>query len=112
MHHGAKNSACRNTPPVKCATRKTSDNASIPASLAGSGVLVMLPGGPVIAARAPINQRCSTSRPGSSALQESRQNMDTLSQTSHSGQISDTRRYARCIQTSKRVRWDLDEDVI
>ena len=38
--------------------------------------------------------------------------MDTLSQTSHSGQISDNRRYARCIQTSKRVRWDLDEDVI
>ena len=32
MHHGAKNSACRNTPPVKCATLKTSDNASIPAS--------------------------------------------------------------------------------
>ncbi len=38
--------------------------------------------------------------------------MDTLSQTSDSGQISDSRRYARCIQTSKRVRWDLDEDVI
>jgi hypothetical protein len=31
MHHGAKNSACRNTPPVKCATLKTSDNASMPA---------------------------------------------------------------------------------
>jgi len=26
--------------------------------------------------------------------------------------ISDSARYARCIQTSKRVRWDLDEDVI
>lgn len=38
--------------------------------------------------------------------------MDTLSQTSDRGQISDSRRYARCIQTSKRVRWDLDEDVI
>ena len=38
--------------------------------------------------------------------------MDTFSQTSDSGQISDSRRYARCIQTSKRVRWDLDEDVI
>jgi hypothetical protein len=38
--------------------------------------------------------------------------MDTLSPTFDSGQLSDTRRYARCIQTSKRVRWDLDEDVI
>jgi hypothetical protein len=38
--------------------------------------------------------------------------MDALSQTSHRGQISDSGRYARCIQTSKRVRWDLDEDVI
>ncbi len=26
--------------------------------------------------------------------------------------ISDSDRYARCIQSSKRVRWDLDEDVI
>ena len=26
--------------------------------------------------------------------------------------ISDSARYARCIQTSKRVRWDIDEDVI
>ena len=26
--------------------------------------------------------------------------------------ISDSARYARCIQTSKRVRWDLDDDVI
>ena len=26
--------------------------------------------------------------------------------------ISAGERYARCIQTSKRVRWDVDEDVI
>src|SRR5260221_11596283 len=26
--------------------------------------------------------------------------------------ISDSEWYARCIQTSKRVRWDVDEDVI
>jgi len=26
--------------------------------------------------------------------------------------ISDTDRYARCVQSSKRVRWDIDEDVI
>src|SRR5436305_13504680 len=26
--------------------------------------------------------------------------------------IPDTERYARCIQVSKRVRWDIDEDVI
>ena len=32
MHHGAKNSACRYTPPVRCAIFKTSDKASIPSS--------------------------------------------------------------------------------
>ena len=26
--------------------------------------------------------------------------------------ISETDRYARCVQTSKRVRWDIDKDVI
>src|SRR5215813_1555824 len=26
--------------------------------------------------------------------------------------ISNTDRYARCVETSKRVRWDIDEDVI
>ncbi len=26
--------------------------------------------------------------------------------------LSDSERYARCVQTSKRVRWDVDEDVI
>ena len=26
--------------------------------------------------------------------------------------ITDTDRYARCVQTSKRVRWDIDQDVI
>jgi hypothetical protein len=26
--------------------------------------------------------------------------------------ISDSERYARCVQTSKRVRWDIDKDVI
>jgi hypothetical protein len=30
MHQGAKKSACRNTPPVKCATLKTSDAAVPP----------------------------------------------------------------------------------
>src|SRR4051812_4537952 len=48
MHHGAKKSACRNTPPVRWATLKTSDNASISAFLSGSGVSVMSPGGPAI----------------------------------------------------------------
>src|SRR5436305_266435 len=113
MHHGAKNSACRNTPPVKCATRKTSDNASIPASpsrIRCPGHVFRRAGHSRAGARQPKDSR--PSRPGSSALQESRQNMDTLSQTSHSGQISNSRRYARCIQTSKRVRWDLDEDII
>jgi hypothetical protein len=32
--------------------------------------------------------------------------MDTITQ------ISDSERYARCIRTSKQVRWDIDEDVI
>ena len=26
--------------------------------------------------------------------------------------ISNSERYARCVQTSKRVSWDIDEDVI
>jgi hypothetical protein len=26
--------------------------------------------------------------------------------------ISNTDRYARCVETSKRVRWDIDKDVI
>jgi len=55
MHHDAKKSACRNTPPVKCATLKTSDRASIPAFLPGFGVSVMFAGGPAIAGnRLPI----------------------------------------------------------
>src|SRR5436190_22006194 len=53
MHHGAKNLACKNTPPVKWVTRKTSDNASIPAFLSGSGVSVMSPGTAVIDPRPP-----------------------------------------------------------
>jgi len=48
IHHGAEKSACRKTPPVKCATLKTSDNASIPALLSDTGVLVMSHGAPVI----------------------------------------------------------------
>ncbi len=26
--------------------------------------------------------------------------------------VSDTKRYARCIEASKRIRWDIDRDVI
>src|ERR1700730_15107564 len=48
MHHGAKNSACKKTPPVKCATLKTSDNASIPTFLSDDSVPVMSQGAPVI----------------------------------------------------------------
>src|SRR5207248_6990169 len=48
IHHGAKKSACKNTPPVKCATLKTSDNASMPIFLSEAGVLVMSQGAPVI----------------------------------------------------------------
>ena len=55
MHHGAKKSACKKTPPVKCATLKTSDNASIPTVLSEPGVLVMSQGAPVIDARSTGN---------------------------------------------------------
>src|SRR6478672_8354323 len=48
IHQGAKKSACKKTPPVKCATLKTSDNASIPTFLSKAGVLVMSQGAPVI----------------------------------------------------------------
>src|SRR4029077_3702839 len=64
MHHGAKNSACKNTPPVKCVTRKTSDNASIPAFLPGSGVSVMSPGGAVIDPRPPVDLQMAASAGG------------------------------------------------
>src|SRR6266581_6627032 len=66
MHHGAKKSACKNTPPVKCATRKTSDNASIPPFLAGSGVSVMSSGGAVMDRRPPANLQMAHQPPGSS----------------------------------------------
>src|SRR6266481_2273722 len=105
MHHGAKNSACKNTPPVKCATLKTSDNASIPASLPGSGVSVMSPGGPVIDPRPPADLQMATLadrfvHSGGALLRERRRAMDAITK------IPDSERYARCIQTSKRVRWD------
>ena len=45
MHHGAKNSACRNTPPVNCATLKTSDSASIRCSTGKSVSRSCLPVG-------------------------------------------------------------------
>src|SRR5882757_359357 len=48
IHHGAKKSACKKTPPVKCATLKTSDNASMPTALSDAGVLVTFQGTPVI----------------------------------------------------------------
>src|SRR5579871_3498457 len=55
MHQGAKKSACRNTPPVKRATLNTSDSASIRGFLAGSGVLVISRGEPVIDHRSAAN---------------------------------------------------------
>src|SRR5947207_10492700 len=110
MHHGAKKSACRNTPPVKCATLKTSDNASIPAFLPGSGVSVMSPGGPAIARdRLPPYawpHQLAVSSIRSAPPWERRQKMNAIDK------ISNTDRYARCVQTSKRVRWDIDQDVI
>ena len=66
MHHGAKKSACRNTPPVKCATLNTSDNASIPAFLSAFGVLVIPPGGSVIEPLPPANLQMPRQPTGSS----------------------------------------------
>src|SRR5437870_710442 len=111
MHHGAKNSACKNTPPVKCVTRKTSDNASIPAFLSGSGVLVMSPGTPVIDPRPAADLQIAATAGGffhsvGTLFRERRRKMNAISK------VSDIDRYARCIQTSKRVRWDVDKDVI
>src|SRR6476661_5137786 len=48
MHHGAKKSACKKTPPVKCATLNTSDNASMPPLVSEAGVSVMSQGTLVI----------------------------------------------------------------
>jgi hypothetical protein len=39
-------------------------------------------------------------------LREKRRKMNAINK------IPDSERYARCIQVSKRVRWDIDEDVI
>jgi hypothetical protein len=64
MHHGAKNSAFKNTPPVKCATLKTSDSASIHNFLPVSGGLVMSANGPIIdpRQRADLQIAASTNR--------------------------------------------------
>ena len=43
-----RNRRAKKTPPVKCATLKTSDNASIPTFLSEAGVSVMSQGEPVI----------------------------------------------------------------
>src|SRR6187397_2221519 len=110
MHHGSKKSACKNTPPVKCATLKTSDNASIPGFLSGSGVSVIPPGGPVMAFRPCADLQMPHQPTGlsvlSAQLRERRRAMNAIDK------ISASDRYARCVQTSKRVRWDIDEDII
>ena len=55
MHHGAKNSACRNTPPVNCATLKTSDSASILLVYREIDVSVMSAGGAIIDLQSPLS---------------------------------------------------------
>src|SRR6476469_4505249 len=110
MHHGSKKSACKNTPPVKCATRKTSDNASILTFLSGSGVSVIPPGVPAIASRSSADLQMPASADRLSTLSAQlcgrRRAMNAIDK------ISASDRYARCVQTSKRVRWDIDEDII
>src|SRR5436189_6480793 len=99
MHHGAKKSACKNTPPVKCATRKTSDKASIPAVLPGSGVLVMSPAGPVIDPRPPpaLQMAASAARFVNSVGTPPREG--TL-KTNAITTLADPYPYARCHQPS------------
>ena len=76
----------------------------------GSGVSVMSSGGPVIDPRpaADLQMASPADRsipPVGTLLPERRRNMNAIHQ------ISAGERYARCIQTSKRVRWDVDEDM-
>src|SRR6266853_4189795 len=70
----------------------------------------MFPGGPVIAPRPPADLQMPASADRfvhsvGTPLRERRRKMNAINK------ISDSERYARCIQASKRVRWD-DEDVI
>src|SRR3954452_1136712 len=104
MHHGAKKSACRNTPPVKCATLNTSDRASMPAFLSGFGVLVMPPGGPVIEPLPSANLQMTRQPTGSIRSAQNSERKPTMNAIN---KISDTDRHAHCVETSKRVRWDI-----
>src|SRR3984893_10841539 len=76
-----------------------------------SGVSVMSSGGPVIDPRPAADLQMATPAdrsipPVGTLLPERRRSMNAIHH------ISAGERYARCIQTSKRVRWDVDEDVI
>src|SRR5439155_11857795 len=55
---------------------------------------------------ADLEMAASADRFVGTLFRKRRRKMNTLNK------ISDSARYARCIQTSKRVRWDLDQDVI
>src|SRR6266853_1197032 len=71
----------------------------------------MFPGGPVIAPRPPADLQMPASADRfvhsvGTPLRERRRKINAISK------LSDSDRYARCIHTSKRVRWGLDEDVI
>src|ERR1700761_6569148 len=52
------------------------------------------------------HQSTGSSRLSATSLQERIREMDAITK------LPDSERYARCIQASKRVRWDLDKDVI
>lgn len=73
-HHGVKNSACKNTPPLNRTTLKTSDKASVPAFLPRSGVSVTPPGASVIEHRpsADIQIAASADRLGHASAHSSR----------------------------------------
>ena len=60
--------------------------------------------------RAPADFTCRISRTVRPDRRHSTPGKDTGNGCDR--QIADSERYARCIQTSKRVRWDIDEDVI
>src|SRR5690349_9926392 len=95
MHHGAANSAFRKTPPVRRATLRTSDSASIGSSLRSGDSVSFLGGWIIDRPPFPAYVACRGAR---------RMAMSTMVQT-------DSERYARSISASKRVRWEI-EDVI
>src|SRR5262249_52177595 len=96
-------------PPVRCTTLKTSDKASMPPPCRHSVSRSCLPvtGSYTITShRIKVIVRLSSKEGRLQTTPEWRPTMTAMDN------IPDNSRYARCIESSKRVRWDIDEDVI